>query len=178
MTLKTLGQLLVSGSSSCSRNRCLSCSVAPQSFAKGNCSFFIIIYFPNGFSWSFILFCSLSSRTHLLLINVISVFPLSLISPSTAPFNCSYCAHSWCSMKVLPSEKAFRLPSFSDWNVLICSFHFYISMSSPILSDTLRCSSFKILFFFLKSQLRKKKKLFILWENEHAVNVICTVNRL
>lgn len=115
------------------------------------------------FSWSFILFCSLSSRTHLLLINVISVFPLSLISPSTAPFNRSYCAHSGCSMKILPSEKAFRLPSFSDWNVLICSFHFYISMSSPIQSDTLRCSSFKILFFFfLKSQLRKKKRLFIL----------------
>lgn len=53
MTLKTLGQLLVSGSSSCSRNRCLSCSLAPQSFAKGNCSFCIIIYFPNGFFLKF-----------------------------------------------------------------------------------------------------------------------------
>lgn len=65
-------------------------------------------------------------------------------------------------MKILPSEKAFRLPSFSDWNVLICSFHFYISMSSPILSDTLRCSSFKILFSFSKVTTQEKKRLFIL----------------
>lgn len=157
MTLKTLGQLLVSGSSSCSRNRCLFCSVAPQSFAKGNCSFFIIIYFPNGFSWSFILFCSLSSRTHLLLINVISVFPF---------FNFTvYCAFQpflLCTQLMLNEgpEKAFRLPSFSDWNVLICSFHFYISMSSPILSDTLRCSSFKILFFFFKVTTQEKKENF------------------